>query len=330
MPDAAGKAPGPKARVAVFISGSGTNMAALLYASRLSGCPYEIVLVASNRPQAAGLDLARAEGIATFALPHRGMERAAHDAAMEKAARDAGAEYIALAGYMRILSQGFVDRWAGRIINIHPSLLPRYKGLDTHARAIAAGDSHAGASVHLVTPELDSGAILDQVAVAIRPDDTPDALAARVKLAEHQLYPRALAAYVARSHDPGWLLGEVRRRALALPGVEERPSHGAPGWRTGGKSGRYFAYFSDRHHGEEAIALLVRTSGADEMETLIANDPQAFYRPAYYGASGWVALVLNRRGLDWRQVEHWIERSWRSVAPARLVRQYDTAQDEAR
>lgn len=150
----------PKAKVAIFISGSGTNMAALLYASRLPDCPYEVGLVASNKEDAAGLELAKIEGIATFAHSHKGIERAEHDTAMERAVQDAGADYIVLAGYMRILSEEFVSRWTGKIINIHPSLLPKYKGLNTHARAIEAGDSHGGATVHLVTPELDSGAIL--------------------------------------------------------------------------------------------------------------------------------------------------------------------------
>ena len=188
-----------KARVAVFISGSGTNMAALLYASRLPDAAFEVVLVASNNPDAGGLKLAAAEGLQTFVLPHKGMARADHDAAMSKSAREAGAEYIALAGYMRILGEDIVQAWAGRMLNIHPSLLPKYKGLDTHARAIEAGDSHAGASVHIVTPELDDGEVLAQARVAILPDDTPDALAARVLIAEHQLYPRALNAYVSRA-----------------------------------------------------------------------------------------------------------------------------------
>lgn len=201
MPDATAASATARVKVAIFISGGGTNMAALLHASRLPRCPYEIVLVASNRADAAGLALAAAEGIATVAHPHAGMERAAHDAVMEQAALDAGAHYIVLAGYMRILSEEFVIRWAGRIVNIHPSLLPKYKGLDTHARAIAAGDSHGGATVHLVTPELDSGAILGQVEVPILPGDTPEALAERVKLAEHRLYPRALAEYVLRKRD---------------------------------------------------------------------------------------------------------------------------------
>jgi phosphoribosylglycinamide formyltransferase 1 len=182
--------------VAVFISGGGTNMAALLYAARLPECPYRVVLVASNNPDAGGLALAAAEGIATFALPHKGMKRAEHDAAMEAAVLASGARHIALAGYMRILSEGFVARWQGRMINIHPSLLPLYKGLDTHARAIAAGDSHGGCTVHLVTPELDDGPVLGQIPVAILPGDTPATLAARVLFAEHQLYARCLARLV--------------------------------------------------------------------------------------------------------------------------------------
>lgn len=188
-----------KARIAILISGAGTNMAALVYASRIADCPYEAVLVASNDPQAAGLRLAEAEGIATFARPHKGMARADHDALIEAAVRQADAQYIVLAGYMRILSDGFVGRWAGRMVNIHPSLLPKYKGLDTHARAIDAGDSHGGTSVHLVTAELDAGEVLAQIAVPIAPGDTPETLAERVKLAEHQLYPRALADYVRRA-----------------------------------------------------------------------------------------------------------------------------------
>ncbi len=186
-----------RVRVAVFISGAGTNMAGLLYASRLAGAPYEIALVASNCADASGLELAALEGVETFVHPHQGHSREAQDTAMERAATDAGAEIIVLAGYMRILSPEFVRRWEGRILNIHPSLLPRYKGLDTFARAIDAGDSHAGSSVHLVTPDLDAGPVLAQVRVAIAEHDTPETLAARVKLAEHQLYPRALADFIA-------------------------------------------------------------------------------------------------------------------------------------
>ena len=202
MSDEAGWS-GRKTRVAVFVSGTGTNMAALLYASRLPHARYEIVLVASNVPEAEGLALARAEGVATFALSHRGMERADHDTAMEAAALEAGADLIVLAGYMRIVTKAFAMRWEGRMLNIHPSLLPLYRGLDTHARALAAGDRHAGASVHLVTEDLDGGRVLEQAKVAICPGDTPDALADRVRLAEHQLYPHALNAYCATIGNAG-------------------------------------------------------------------------------------------------------------------------------
>jgi phosphoribosylglycinamide formyltransferase-1 len=313
------------AKVAVLISGSGTNMAALLYASRMPGSPYEIVLVASNDPNAGGLAIAEAEGIETFALSHKGMSRAEHDAAMDAAIRKSGAEYVALAGYMRILGPEMVAGWQGRMLNIHPSLLPKYRGLDTHQRAIEAGDAVAGCSVHLVTPDLDAGEVLGQIEVAILPADTADALAHRVLFAEHQLYARTLAAYVSRPYDRDHLLERVREMAMALPEAEARESHGAPGWRTGGKSGKFFAYFSDRHHGEPHIALLAKTDGPDEMANLVERDPEAFYRPAYYGASGWVGIILNRPGVDWSQVEYWLHRSWRSVAPKRLTGLLDAA-----
>lgn len=317
-----------KARIAVLISGAGTNMAALVYASRIGECPYEIVLVASNDPAAAGLGLAQAEGIATFALPHKGMTRDAHDAAMEAAVLGAGAEYIVLAGYMRILSDGFVERWAERMLNVHPSLLPLYKGLDTHARAIAAGDSHGGTSVHLVTPELDAGKVLAQVRVPIIAGDTPDTLAERVKLAEHQIYPRAVAEYVARWRDPAVLLARVRALALVLPEADERESHGSPGFRVGGdKTGKYFAYFADQHHGTPHVALLVRTGSMDELLTLVETQPDAYFKPAYYGASGWVGVILNRPGVDWDAVGEWLHRSWRDAAPKRLTRVLDIADE---
>lgn len=315
-----------KARIAVLISGAGTNMAALVYASRIAGCPYEVVLVASNDPAAAGLALAEAEGIATFALPHKGMTRDAHDTAIEAAVLDAGADYIVLAGYMRILSDSFVERWAGRMLNIHPSLLPLYKGLDTHARAIAAGDSHGGTSVHLVTPELDAGEVLAQVPVPIVPGDTAESLADRVKLAEHQLYPRAVADYVSRWKNPVWLLEQLRARALALPETCEQESFGSAGFRVGeGKSGKYFAYFSDRPHGHERIALLAKTSGMDELHALVEDQPETYFKPAFYGASGWVGIVLDRPDLDWADIDAWLQRSWRSVAPRRLTRLLDIA-----
>lgn len=188
-----------KARIAVFLSGAGTNMGALLYASKLPGAQYEIVLVLSNNPGAAGLLLAQAEGVATFALSHKGLSRDEHDTAMEAEAARHGTDLIVLAGYMRILSDAFIARWEGRIINIHPSLLPKYKGLDTHARAIAAGDTVAGVTVHRVTAELDAGEVLGQLEVAVMPDDTPASLAQRVRLAEHQLYPDVLNRLVAGS-----------------------------------------------------------------------------------------------------------------------------------
>lgn len=291
-------------------------MAALLYASRAEDCPFRIALVLSNNPDAGGLLLAAAEGVPTFCLPHKGMSREDHDAAMEREVIASGARYIALAGYMRILSSAFVARWEGRMLNIHPSLLPLYKGLHTHDRAIAAGDSHGGCSVHLVTAELDDGPILGQTPVAILTGDTADTLAARVLIAEHQLYSRVLADHVSRESNPDWLLARCRELAAALPQAEERESHGAPGWRVGGK---YFAYFNDRHHGHPAVALLVKTSGADELAALVEQDPEAYFRPAYYGASGWVGLILDRPGLDWNHVTEWLHRSWAAVAPKRLA-----------
>ena len=185
------------AKIAVFISGEGTNMAALLYASRLKESPFEITLVASNISAAGGLALARREGIETFVHSHKGHSRADHDAAMEEAAIAASADYIVLAGYMRILSDQFVERWAGRILNIHPSLLPKYKGLDTHARALNAGCAVHGCTVHEIVPELDAGHILGQAVVSVMGDDTPSSLAARVLTQEHRLYPATLAAFVA-------------------------------------------------------------------------------------------------------------------------------------
>ena len=320
----------PLAKIAVYISGTGTNLAALLYASRLEDCPYEIVLVASNVPEAAGLALARVEGIATFAHSHKGHSREDQDAAMEAAVLDAGADFIVLAGYMRILSDSFVERWEGRILNVHPSLLPKYKGLDTFARAIDAGESHAGSSVHIVTPELDAGEVLAQVRVAIDPDDTPETLAARVKPAEHQLYPRAVADYVSRGSDPDFLYEKVRELALALPETHERDSHGSPGFRVGTeKSGKFFAHFSQLHHGSQHIAVLVKTGSMDELLGLVEAQPDVYFKPAYYGASGWIGVILNRPpssgGVDWDHVGEWLQRSWRSVAPARLTKLLDAA-----
>lgn len=311
-----------KARVAVLISGSGTNMAALLYASRLPGAAYEIVAVGSNDPAARGLAVAAAEGVPTFAMAHRGMKRADHDAAMDAKLRESGAEYVALAGYMRILTPEFVARWAGRMLNIHPSLLPRYTGLDTHARAIAAGDAAGGVTVHLVTEELDAGEILGQVAVAIIPGDTAETLAARVLIAEHQLYARVLNAYVSRPYDPEWLVAQVRERALAMPEAEESLSHGMPCF--GIVKGKKFAWVSMDHHGDGKTALLAKISGADEQAMLIERDPARFYRPAYFG-DGWIGIRLDLGDTDWDDVATRIARSWRAVAPKKLTALMDAA-----
>ena len=317
-----------RAKIAVLISGTGSNMAALLYASRLPDCPYEIVLVASNDPQAPGLALAKAEGVPTFAHSHAGLPRAEHEAMLFQAVRKAGAEFVALAGYMRILTSETVAQWEGRMLNIHPSLLPKYMGLDTHARALEAGDSHGGASVHLVTSELDAGEVLGQVAVAVAPGDTAETLARRVLFAEHQLYPRVLADYVSRGNDPQFLLGKVRALALALPESHEKESHGSAGFRVGSeKSGKFFAYFSDQHHGTPHISLLVKCGSMDELEGLVEAQPHAYHKPAYYGASGWIGVILNRPGVDWEAVAEWLQRSWRAVAPPRLTRLMDAADD---
>jgi phosphoribosylglycinamide formyltransferase-1 len=186
---------GSLAKVAILISGRGSNMQALVEAA---GEDYEVVVVASDKPDAPGLAWARARGVPTFALSPKGIGKPAYEAALDGALREAGAEVIALAGYMRLLSDEFVAKWRGRIVNIHPSLLPKYKGLDTHARAIAAGDAVAGASVHVVTEELDGGEVLAQAEVPIEAGDDADALAARVLTAEHRLYPQALKEFVRR------------------------------------------------------------------------------------------------------------------------------------
>ncbi|MBW4330924.1 phosphoribosylglycinamide formyltransferase [Stakelama sp. CBK3Z-3] len=187
-----------KRRVGILISGRGSNMAALVEAAQAPECPYAVALVASDKPDAPGLGWATDNGVATFAQSPKRIAKAEYEAAIDGALRDAGVEVIALAGYMRLLSDDFVARWRGRIINIHPSLLPKYKGLDTHARAIAAGDRVAGCSVHIVTEELDGGAVLGQAEVPINADDTAESLAARVLMEEHRLYPKVLAEFINR------------------------------------------------------------------------------------------------------------------------------------
>lgn len=306
----------------MLISGSGTNMAALLYASRAADCPYEIVLVASNNPEAGGLALARAEGVATFSLPHKGMARAEHDAAMDRSIRASGAQFVALAGYMRILTPEFVAGWDGRMINIHPSLLPIYTGLHTHERALAAGDSHGGCTVHLVTAELDDGPVLGQTPVAILPGDTADSLAARVLIAEHQLYSRCLADLVSRATSPDWLTAQVRGLAMALPEAEESLSHGMACF--GIIKGKKFAWVSNDHHGDSKVALLAKISGVDEQTQLIENDPERYYRPPYFG-DGWIGIRLDLGDTDWDAIGEWLARSWRSVAPKKLTGLMDVA-----
>jgi formyltetrahydrofolate-dependent phosphoribosylglycinamide formyltransferase len=184
-------------KLGILISGRGSNMASLVEAARTDDCPYEVALVASDKPEAAGLVWAREQGVATFAQSPKGMPKAEYEAKIDMALRDAGVEAIALAGYLRLLSDDFVARWRGRIVNIHPSLLPKYKGLDTHQRALDAGDALAGCSVHIVTEELDGGALLGQAEVPILPGDTADSLAIRVLSEEHRLYPKVIAEWLA-------------------------------------------------------------------------------------------------------------------------------------
>ena len=184
-----------KVRVGVLISGRGSNMSALVAASTAPDCPYEIVLVLSNKPDAAGLEAARAAGIEARAIDQRDFpkDREGHERALNAALQAARVEAVALAGYMRILTPVLIDAWAGRMINIHPSLLPKYPGLDTHNRAIKAGDAEAGCTVHLVTLGVDEGPILGQARVPILPGDDEASLSARILAQEHQLYPAMLS-----------------------------------------------------------------------------------------------------------------------------------------
>lgn len=228
---AGGSAPGAgtaaaRVRVAVLISGRGSNMASLLAAAAAPGYPAEVVLVLSNRPDAAGLDHARAQGIEALCVDHRphGRDRAAHEAAIHAALQARGVGLVCLAGYMRLLTPFLVGAWAGRMLNIHPSLLPAFPGLDTHARALAAGCRLHGCTVHLVTAEMDAGPILAQAAVPVLPDDDADTLAARVLRQEHLLYPlalRLLAEGSAGQSDAG--------ASLVNPRPADTPSPALPG-----------------------------------------------------------------------------------------------------
>ena len=180
-------------RLGVLISGRGSNMAALIRATADPGFPAEIVLVIANRADAAGLDTAREAGIATAVIDHKAFSgREAFEAAMDEALDAAGVGLVCLAGFMRLLTAGFVERRLGRMINIHPSLLPAFKGLHVQRQALAAGVRIAGCTVHFVTPDMDSGPILVQAAVPVLPDDDEDTLAARILKAEHRCYPQAV------------------------------------------------------------------------------------------------------------------------------------------
>ena len=181
-------------RVAVLISGRGSNMAALIEAAKTDDYPAEIALVVSNRADAAGLGHARGHGVATALIDHRefGEDREAFERALDEILRANRIEIVCLAGFMRVLTPWFVARWSGRLLNIHPALLPHFKGLDTHRRAIAAGAKRHGATVHFVVAEIDAGPVVAQEAIDVRNDDTEAALAKRVLEVEHRLYPRAL------------------------------------------------------------------------------------------------------------------------------------------
>jgi phosphoribosylglycinamide formyltransferase-1 len=181
-------------RVAVLISGRGSNMAALIEAAKAKDYPAEIMLVISNMPDAGGLATARAAGIATEVIDHTayGKDRAAFERALQATLEKHRIDLVCLAGFMRLLTPWLVGQWQNRMLNIHPALLPAFKGLDTHKRALEAGAKRHGASVHFVIPEMDAGPIIVQAAVAVRADDTEETLAARVIKVEHRIYPQAL------------------------------------------------------------------------------------------------------------------------------------------
>ena len=300
-------------RVAVLISGRGSNMAALIYAARATDCPFEVSLVTGDRPDAPGLTLAEAEGVEVARL---GFDTSTYFQSLDDLLRGQSIDVVALAGFMRILPNEFVSRWAGRMVNIHPSLLPKYPGLRTHAAVLAAGDAITGCTVHEVTADLDSGPTLGATQVAVLPGDTPESLATRVLIAEHQLYPRILADFVTRDSRPDALLEKVRALALALPQADEKQSHGSPGFFV--KSGKFFAYFSANHHGEDRIALLVKISGLDEQQMLIEQDGERYFRPAYFG-DNWIGIRLDMADTDWDHIADRLATSWEMAAPRRLL-----------
>lgn len=181
-------------RVGILISGRGSNMRALV--EKAAG--YDVALVAANKPEAAGLAWAEQRRLPTWSLESKGTAKVEYDRLLSRALDQHGVGTIALAGFMRILSPWFVEDWRGRVINIHPSLLPKYRGLDTHARALEARDAVAGCSVHVVTEELDAGDVLGRAEVPVLADDTQQSLEQRVLAAEHELYPRVLSEFVNR------------------------------------------------------------------------------------------------------------------------------------
>ena len=191
-------------RVAVLISGGGSNMLALARDMAAPGHPAEVCLVLSNRPEAAGLAKAAGMGLPVAAVDHRAFagDRAAFEAAMAGPLRESGAEIVCLAGFMRVLTPGFIAAWEGRMLNVHPSILPLFPGLHTHERALAAGMAVHGCTVHVVTNELDSGPILGQGVVPVEASDTPETLAARVLGMEHRLYPAVLRRFAAGDRRP--------------------------------------------------------------------------------------------------------------------------------
>jgi phosphoribosylglycinamide formyltransferase-1 len=210
--------PGARLKLGILISGRGSNMQALIEAWREERISADIRLVLSNKAEAAGLGLAAAAGIATAVVPYRDYpDRAAFDAAVDAKLRAAGVDFLCLAGFMRLLTPGFIEAWRDRMINIHPSLLPAFPGLDTHRRALEAGVRLAGCTVHFVRFETDTGPIVAQAAVPVLPDDDEASLAARVLAAEHQIYPLALR-----------LIAEGRVRVIG-----EKASVDAPAWAVG-------------------------------------------------------------------------------------------------
>jgi phosphoribosylglycinamide formyltransferase-1 len=213
-----------KQRIGILISGRGSNMVSLIEAARAPDYPAEIACVLANRAQADGLTKARAAGVPAVAVDQTALEsREAFEAALDAELKTFRVELIACAGFMRILSAAFVARWHDRMLNIHPSLLPAFKGLDTHARALQAGVKIAGCTVHVVRPEVDEGPIIAQAAVPVLTDDTPERLAARVLAAEHRLYPHALSLFLkgqtrtAGADLDDWQVSVNQEKALFWP-----------------------------------------------------------------------------------------------------------------